>query len=471
MPTRTLLAAAVALGLLMTAVAVPFDSLALAHGEGTAAVDENWPRWRGPDGSGVAAATDYAAEWGPDKNIAWKTPVEGRGHSSPVVWGNQLFITTSIRGGPSGHTAPDHLGYDLRPGYRNPDSEEAGFNYTLKVLAYDTASGKLLWERTAYDGVMWDDRHKRNTYASNTIATDGKLLYAFFEAPGLYAYDFKGNLVWKASLGNIAKGGMGPGVSPIIFENLVILQVDQEMGANSAIIALDKSTGKQVWRAERATRRTWGTPIIVKTPQRLELMATGAEMIAAYDPRTGKELWRAKGLENHPIPSAVAGHGMVYFSSGYPRKRIIAVKPGGNGDLTGTDSIAWTFDKGTSYVASPVLHGDYLYAMQDNGTLTCLEALTGKLVYEGGRPPVPATFRSSLAAFGDNILQTSEEGDTFVIKAGPKHEVLRTNSVGEPVWASLAFARGTIYLRGDKHVFAIRKLPTPQLATPKTSGF
>ena len=422
-----------------------------------AAVDDNWPGWRGADGSGVAAAADYAVEWGPDKNIAWKTPVEGRGHSSPVIWGNYLFITTAVRGGPSGHTAPDHLGYDLKPGYRNPDSEEAGYNYTLKVLAFDSRTGKPLWEKTAYDGVMWDDRHRNNTYASNTIATDGKLLYAFFEAPGLYAYDFTGKLVWKASLGNIAKGGMGPGVSPLLFENLVILQVDQEMGAGSAIVALDKATGKQVWRTERATRRTWGTPIIVKAGDRLELMATGAEMIAGYDPRTGKELWRANGLQNHPIPSAVQGHGMVYFSAGYPRKRIIAVRPGGNGDITGTDKVAWTYDKGTSYVASPVLVGNYLYSMIDNGAMTCLDALTGKLVYEGGRPPLPANFRSSLAAFGEHILQTNEEGDTFVIKAGPKHEVLHTNSVGERVWSSLAFARGTIYIRADKHLFAIRK--------------
>ncbi len=423
----------------------------------TAGVDDHWPQWRGPEGLGVAAGTKYAEEWTLEKNIAWKTPVEGRGHSSPVTWGNHLFLTTSIRGGPSGHTAPDHLGYNMQPGYRNPDSEEADHSYTLKVLAYDTRDGKLLWERTAYEGVMWDDRHRKNTYASNTVVTDGKLLYAFFEAPGIYAYDFDGRQVWKASLGNIAKGGMGPGTSPLLFENLVILQVDQEMGAGSAIVALDKRTGKQVWRTERTTRRTWGTPLIVRTPTRVELTATGAEMIAAYDPRTGKELWRAlPGLQNHPIPSTVAGHGLVFFSAGYPGKRVLAVRPGRDGDLSGTDAVAWRYDKGTSYVASPVLHGNYLYLMTDAGLITCLDAVTGAVVYDGGRPPIAATFRSSLVAYSDRVLQTSEDGETFVIKAGPKHEIIHKNSVGEPVWASLAFARGTIYIRGEKHLFAIR---------------
>jgi outer membrane protein assembly factor BamB len=420
------------------------------------AAEENWPRWRGSDGSGVAKDGAFVDEWSADKNVAWKVPVEGKGHSSPVIWGNHLFITTSVRGGPSGHKAPDHLGYDLKPGYKNPDSEESDYRYTLKVLAYDAKSGKPLWERTAYEGLMWDDRHRKNTYASNTVATDGKLVYAFFEAPGLYAYDFSGKLVWKASLGNIAKGGMGPGTSPVLFENLLILQVDQEMGEGSAIVAVDKATGKEVWRTARTTRRTWGTPILVQANGRTELMATGAEMIAAYDPRTGKQLWRADGLQNHPIPSAVAGHGLVFFSAGYPRKRVIAVRPGADGDITKTDAIAWTYDKGTAYVASPVLHGDYLYLMSDGGIITCLDAKTGALVYEGARPPVPGTYRSSLAAFGDKILQTSEDGDTFVFRAGPKHEILRTNSVGEPVWATLAFAHDTIYIRGEKHLFAIR---------------
>lgn len=422
-----------------------------------AAPDANWPQWRGPDGLGVSPAAAYAEEWAPDKNIAWKTEVAGRGLSSPVVWGDRLFITTSIEGElVPGHTAPDHLGFDLKPGYLHPDSVGVDHKNTLKVLAYDTKNGKLLWERTAYDGLMYDNRHKKNTYASPTIATDGQLVYAFFEAAGLYAYDFSGKLAWQKSLGNIAKAGLGPGTSPILFENLLILQVDQEMGANSAIVALDKKKGTEVWRAERTTRRSWATPIVVRTPGRAELVASGAEVVIAYDPRTGTQLWRSKGVQSHPIPSPVAGHGLVYLSAGSQAKRALAIRTGGTGDVTDTPAVVWRYDKGTAYVPSPIVFGPYLYLVSDKGLLTCLDALTGAVQYEGGRPPVPATFTASLVAYGDRILQTSEDGDTFVVKAGPTHEILRTNTVGEPVYASLALAGGTIYIRGDKHLFAIR---------------
>ncbi|HJR59262.1 MAG TPA: PQQ-binding-like beta-propeller repeat protein [Vicinamibacterales bacterium] len=442
----------------LSAILAAAGVVAIASLPSSAASDDNWPQWRGPDGLGIAKATSYPAEWSPDKNIAWKVPVEGRGHSSPVIWGNYLFLTTSIKGAHvPGHTAPDHLDFNLKPGYLHPDSEAVDYRHTLKVLAYDSRTGKLLWQQTAYDGLMYDNRHRSNTYASSTVATDGKVLYAFFEAAGIYAYEFSGKPVWKASVGNIAKAGMGPGTSPVIWEDLLILQCDQEMGAGSAIVALDRKTGKQVWRTERTTRRSWATPLIVRAGSRTELIASGAEHVAAYDPRTGKELWRAPGVQSHPIPSAVAGHGLVYLSAGSAAKRALAIRPGGEGDITGTDRVVWRYQKGTAYTASPILYGDYLYLMSDGGILTCLDAKTGVVVYEGGRPPVAATFRSSLVAFGDRILQTSEEGDTFVIKAGPRHEVLHTNSVGEPVWASLAFAHDTIYIRGDKHLFAVRK--------------
>jgi outer membrane protein assembly factor BamB len=304
---------------------------------------------------------------------------------------------------------------------------------------------------------MYDNRHKKNTYASSTVATDGRLVYAFFEAAGLYAYDFGGRLVWKASLGNVAKAGLGPGTSPILHGDLILLQVDQEMGAGSAIVALDKRTGKNVWRAERENRRSWATPLLVRTPARVELVASGAEAVIAYDPLTGKELWRAPGVRSHPIPSAVAGHGLVFLSAGSSAKRAMAVRTGGSGDLERTDAIVWRYDKGTAYVPSPILFGDYLYLMTDAGLITCLDAKTGRLLYEGGRPPIGARFTASLVAYGDRLLQTSEDGDTFVIKAGAAHQVLRTNSVGEPVYASLALAGGTIYIRGDRHLFAIRQ--------------
>jgi outer membrane protein assembly factor BamB len=431
--------------------------------------DVNWPQWRGPGGLGISAERDYVEVWGPDTNIAWKTPVPGRGHSSPIVWGDRLFITTSIEGAQvPGRTAPDHLDFKFQPGYLHPDSVGVDYRNTLKVLAYDTRNGRLLWERTAFSGLMYDNRHRRNTYASPSVVTDGSAVYAFFEAAGLYAYDMDGKLLWKRapsekdgelsweeSLGPIAKAGLGPGTSPILHEDLLILQVDQEMGADSAILALDKRTGAQVWKTERNNRRSWATPIIVRAGDRLELIASGAESVRAYDPRTGRELWHSRGTQSHPIPSPVAGHGLVYLTAGSGQKRTLAFRPGMNGDVV-NENVAWAYDRGAPYVPSPLLLGRYLYLMTERGQTTCLDALTGELLYEG-RPPVPATFMASMVGFGERILQVSEDGDTFVLKAGPEHEILRTNSLDEPIFASPALANGTIYLRGEQHLYAIRK--------------
>jgi len=439
-------ALAIVLGVVLCALSAP-----------KAQRDDSWAQWRGPDGLGVASGTSYPSEWAPDQNIAWKTAVAGRGHSSPIVWRGRVFLTTSIEGGaaPVGHQAPVHPDFNFKPGYLHPDSVGVDRLYALKVMAFDATDGRMLWDRTVFDGPMYDNRHRKNTYASSTMAADGDAVYAFFESAGLYAFDLDGTLLWKKSLGGIAKAGMGPGTSPVIFEDLLILQCDQEMGEGSFIVALARKDGREIWRQARTTRRSWATPLIVRTASRVEMVTAGAEMVVAYDPRTGRELWKANGTESHPIPSAVAGNGLVFLSAGSSAKRVLAIRLGGDGDLTNSPAIVWRYRKGAAYVPSPILRGPYLYLMSDNGLITCIEAATGKVMYEGGRPPVPATFTASLTSFGDVLLATSEDGDTFVIKAGPVHEILRTNPIGEPVYASVALAGGRIYIRGEQHLFAI----------------
>jgi len=414
----------------------------------------NWPQWRGPDGSGVSNEKNLPSEWSPTKNIKWKTPIEGRSHSSPIVWGNRVFLTTAVEGAVvPGAKAVKHMDGDKE--FLHPDSIGADHKHTFKVLCIDRDSGKILWQSTAWEGTPYDNRHRKSSYAASTPTTDGKLVYAFFGTEGLYAYDFKGNLAWKAQLGNLGTVGMGTGTSPILFENLVIVQCDEENGEASFIVAFDKKTGKEVWETPRKVQVSWSTPILVRTATRPELITSGTEFLISYDPATGKELWRHKGVESNAIPSPVANSEMAYLVAGFPAKIAYAIKLGQNGDLTGTPNVPWKYEKGTAYVPSPILYGDYLYLTTDRGILTCIDAKTGEVKYEGGRIPIPATFTASPVAFENKILMTSEDGDTFIIKAGPKHEVLGTNSVGEPVYASPAIADGRIFIRGEKNLYCI----------------
>jgi outer membrane protein assembly factor BamB len=419
-----------------------------------AAPKTNWGQWRGPEGNGVSSETNLPTEWSGNKNIKWKTPIPGRGHSSPIVWGNKIFLTTDIEGDAvPGAKAIEHKD-DGKP-YKHPDSIGGDRKHTLKVVCVDRSTGNLLWERTAYEGTVYDDRHRKGSYASPTQATDGTYVLAYFGTEGLYCYDFDGKLIWKSLPGKIATFGMGPGTSPVLFENAVILQCDEDSGEKSFILALDKKTGKEVWKTPRKVQASWATPLVVRTPQRNELITSGNELIISYDPKTGKELWRTKGHESNAIATPVAGGGMVFVYAGFPVKKTFAIKLGGSGDLTGSKDIIWQYDKGTAYVPSSILYGDYLYLMSDRGILTCLEAKSGKIVYEGGRVPIPATFTASPVAFDGKLLLTSEDGDTFVIKAGPKHEVIATNSISEPVYASPAISDGMIFIRGEKNLYCI----------------
>lgn len=412
----------------------------------------NWPQWRGPTGQGISSEKNLPAVWSPTKNIKWKTPIAGRAHSSPIVWGNRLFLTTAIEGEViPGAKAVKHMNGDQE--FLHPDAIGADKKHTFKVIALDAETGKIVWEQTAFEGAPYDNRHRKSSYAASTPATDGKLVYAFFGSEGLYAYDMKGKLAWKADVGKYGTVGLGTGTSPVLWENLIILQCDEDNGAASFIVGIDKKTGKEVWKTPRKVQVGWSTPLVVTTAKRAELIAAGTEAIIAYDPATGKELWRHEGVKSNTIPSPVANNQMVYVSAGFPAKIAMAINLGGTGDLA--DTVVWKYAKGTAYVPSPILYGDYLYLTTDRGMLTCLDAKTGELKYEGGRVPIPATFTASPVAFDGKILLTSEDGDTFVVKAGPKHEIIGTNSVGEPVYASPAVADGNIYIRGEKNIYAI----------------
>ncbi len=414
----------------------------------------NWPQWRGPDGTGVSTETGLPLEWGRNKNLRWVTPIPGRGHSSPIVWGNRIFLTTDLEGEIiPGAKAVTHISEGKV--FKHPESIGGDKRHTLKVLCVNRDSGKLLWEQTAFDGKVYDDRHRKGSYASPTAATDGARIYAWFGSEGMYCYDFSGKQVWNKSLGPIGTVGMGVASSPVLHENLVLLLCDEEEGERSFITALDKLTGKEVWRTPRKVQASWATPLLVRTPGRIELVCSGNEWIISYDPATGKELWRLKGHGSNAIPSPVVGEGFAFVYAGFPSKHTFAIKLGASGDLTGSPNVAWTYDKGTAYVPSGIHYGEYLYLMSDRGILTCLDARTGAVEYDNGRVPVPATFTASPVACDGKILLTSEDGDTFVIKAGPKHEVLATNSLEEPVYASPAVSQGLLLIRGEKNLYCI----------------
>jgi outer membrane protein assembly factor BamB len=432
-------------------------SLVLALSFLTSIVDAsggNWPQWRGPDGQGVSTEKNLPTEWSATKNMKWKTPIPGRSHSSPIVWGNKIFVTTAVEGpAVPGAKAVKHMMGDKE--FLHPDSIGADHKHAFKVICLNATTGKILWEQTAFEGTPYDNRHRKSSFAASTPATDGNYVYAFFGSEGLYAYDMKGKLAWKADLGKLGTVGMGTGTSPILHDNLVLMQCDEDNGEASFIVALDKKTGKEVWKTPRKVQVSWSTPILVRTAKRAELVTSGTEAIVAYDPATGKELWRHKGVESNAIPSPVANNEVVFLSAGFPAKIVMAIRMGASGDLTDSANVAWKHSKGTAYVPSPILYGDYLYLTTDRGILTCLNSKTGEIVYEGGRVPIPATFTASPVAFDGKILLTSEDGDTFMVKAGPKHEILGSNSVGEPVYASPAIADGRIFIRGEKNLYAI----------------
>jgi outer membrane protein assembly factor BamB len=425
-----------------------------------AAADGNWPQFRGPSASGLGDGAHPPVHWdaGKGTNIAWTAEIPGLAISSPIVWGNRIFVTTAISSDPN---------QKWRTGlYGDTDSAADRSPHQWKVLAVDKKTGKVLWEQLAYQGIPKTKRHPKSSQASPTPVTDGKVVVAYFGSEGLYAYSVEGKLIWKKDLGVQNAGWFfdpdsewGAASSPVIYKNSVIVQCDRQK--DSFLAAFDLKDGKELWRTARAEIPAWGTPTIATANGHSELVTNGTKAIRGYDPDTGKELWSTGPNSEITRTTPVFGHGLIFVTAGYPPVQpIYTIKMGSKGDLTlkdgkdSSDAIAWSKKTGGSYLPSPIVYGDHLYLVNNNGVMAVYEAKTGVRVYQQ-RVGTGGSFTASPIAAANKLYIATEEGDVYVVKAGPQYELLAKNSVGDPVLATPAFSGDLLIVRGAKHLFAI----------------
>jgi outer membrane protein assembly factor BamB len=415
------------------------------------AADDDWPRWRGPNNDGMARG-EAPVQW-TEKNIAWRTPIAGRGFSSPVLWGDKLFVTTAVPLGDE--PAPSA---EAGSGRRGPGGGAgAGREHKFIVMCLDRKTGKSLWERTATTATPHEGHHARyGSFASNSPITDGKHVYAFFGSRGLYTYDLDGKLVWKKEFSPMRmKLQFGEGVAPVVDGNSLYLKFDQEQGSH--LLALDKNTGNQLWRVERDEMSSWSEPLVVTHGGRKQLIVSATSKVRSYDPATGKVIWEAAGLGANVIPAPVAANGMVYVMSGFRDPNLLAIRLGREGDLIGTDAIVWKNDRGNSYTPAPVLHDGKLYLLTDSGMLSSLNAATGEPYYKQQRLPKAYSFKASPLGAAGKLYLATEDGDVVVVRMGEKYEVLATNSFPDETFiATPAIAGGSIYLRGQNTLYCVR---------------
>ena len=411
----------------------------------------NWPHWRGPHHTGVADA-DVPLTWSDTSNVRWKIEIPGRGMSTPVVWGDRLFLTTAIPAAP----APAAAEGDARG--RGPGGGTgAGQEHRFEVLAVDRHSGKVVWQRTATTAVPHEGyHHMYGSFASNAPATDGERVYAFFGSRGLFVYDLNGKELWKKDLGIKAAMHLafGEGTGVVVDAGRIYLQYDHNQ--EGAIVALDAATGKELWRVPRSHRSSWSTPLVVTHGGAKQLVVSAETKVTALDVNTGKVVWEVAGLGMNPIPQPVQHGDLVLLMSGYRNPKLMAVKLGRTGDLTGTDAIAWETVRGTSYTASPALHDGRLYVIADNGQMSVFNATTGAPAYLQQRLPKPYNFKASPLVVGDRVYLATEEGDVVVVKTGDTHEILATNTLADQSFIASPVAVGNdLYLRSRTHLFRI----------------
>ena len=424
----------------------------LLVGSGTlGAVDEsadrNWPQWRGPRATGVAPGANPPLEWSESKNVSWKVEIPGRGSSSPVVWRDQLFLTTAIPAGTSGPASHAPRG-GVAP--RMP--------HRFVVLAIDRETGKVRWERIVREETPHEGTHQDNgTWASSSAVADGEHVIASFESRGLYAFDMKGKPVWQVDLGDKKmRNEFGEGSTPALHRNTLVVVWDHQGG--SFVVALDKRTGKELWRQPREEIDTWATPLVVESQGSLQVVVSGMNRVRSYDLETGRLVWQTAGVTMNPIPSPVAGEGMVFVTSGFRGNSLKAIRlADAKDEITGPPALAWTLDRDTPYVPSPLLYDGILYFLKtNNGLLTAVDAKTGTPHYQVQRlEKAQNVFASPVGAAG-RVYVVGRDGTTVVVRHGPKFEVLAENTLDDGFDASPAVVENEIFLRGYKSLYRIR---------------
>ncbi len=414
---------------------------------------KNWRQWRGPEANGVSRTAKPPIQWSEDKNIRWKVAIDGKGSSTPIIWGNKVFLLTAINTGIVDPSFPKPEDQPRRVfGIIYPNTA-----YKFVVLCLDRQTGKELWRRTATQRVPHEGHHRDNDFASASPTTDGERLYCWFGSAGLFCYDLDGKKLWERDLGNVHTGAsLGEGCSPVVYDGRVVIVRDH--ARQSTIEVLDAKTGQTKWMKDRDEPNAWATPRVLKHSGKTQVITAASNMVRSYDLNDGEIIWQCSGLTGNVIPAPVVEGDLVYCMSGYQGYSVLALPLSARGDISKSDKIAWSRRRGTPYIASPLLYDGMLYFNQSNqAILTCLDSKTGAAILERTRLPGLSNIYASPVAADGRVYITGRNGKTLVLKRSKKLQVIARNKVDDRTDTSPALAGNQLFLRGSKFLYCIEE--------------